>query len=396
MENPFQFGRELGAGELVDREEEIAEVARTIREGGKLFLVGPRRYGKTSVLKAAEDGLLSEGAVVLRCDAESYPSLDLLVAKLISGAANKLKGSVERTGERIRGFFVKLRPEASFSVTDHSWTVKLGVAAVEDSSKHIELLVDALDGLENLAKAQPKSRAAGLVIDEFQKVVELGGRAAESQIRAAIQRHKRTGYVFAGSKTRLLTAMTMDAARPFYRLGGLRFIGPVPADDFREFLRRRFAQSGFSVTAGVGDQAVQLILDLAEEVPYNVQVLAHACWDRLRAGKTPPQRALSPSVVEESLELVVRQYDPFYTQLWNGLTAIQQKTLVAVIEEQGVNLQSMKVARSVGTGPSTVRRSLQSLMARDILREEERLGSVRMRFEDPFFAQWIRRFTAHA
>src|SRR5207237_984628 len=53
-----------------------------------------------------------------------------------------------------------------------------------------------------------------------------------------------------------------------------RFIGPVPADDFREFLSRRFAQSGFSVTAGVGDQAVQLILDLAEEVPYNVQMLA--------------------------------------------------------------------------------------------------------------------------
>src|SRR5947209_3147889 len=147
MENPFQFGRELGAGELVDREEEIAEVARTIRQGGKLFLVGPRRYGKTSVLKAAEDGLSSEGAVVLRCDAESYPSLDLLVARLISGAANKLKGSVERTGERIRGFFAKLRPEASFSVTDHSWSVKRGVAAVEDAtSKNIELLVDALDG----------------------------------------------------------------------------------------------------------------------------------------------------------------------------------------------------------------------------------------------------------
>src|SRR5437870_13851724 len=69
MENPFQFGRELGAGELVDREEEIAQVARTIRQGGKLFLVGPRRFGKTSVLKAAEDRLLSEGAAVLRCDA---------------------------------------------------------------------------------------------------------------------------------------------------------------------------------------------------------------------------------------------------------------------------------------------------------------------------------------
>jgi DNA-binding IclR family transcriptional regulator len=54
----------------------------------------------------------------------------------------------------------------------------------------------------------------------------------------------------------------------------------------------------------------------------------------------------------------------------------------------------MKVARAVGTGPSTVRRSLQALIARDVLREEERLGSVRIRFEDPFFAQWIARFTA--
>lgn len=170
--------------------------------------------------------------------------------------------------------------------------------------------MEALDGVENLAKAQPKTRPVGLVIDEFQKLIELGGRAAEGQIRAAIQRHQRTGYVFAGSKTRLLTAMTMDAARPFYRLGALRSIGPVPASEFREFLRNRFVQSGFSVLAGAGDEAIQSILDLAEEVPYNVQVLAHACWDQLRAGKTLKERALSRLVVEESLDRAVRQYDP--------------------------------------------------------------------------------------
>jgi uncharacterized protein len=394
MENPFEFGRELGASELVNREEEIGQVIATVREGGKLFLIGPRRYGKTSILKAAEEQLSGEGAVVLRCDAETYPSLDLLITAVITAAARALKGSVERTGEHIRKFFAKLRPEASFSVTDREWTVSLRVAAVEDASKQIELLVGALNGVESLARAQPKNRAVGLVIDEFQKVIELGGRMAEAQIRAAIQRHERTGYVFAGSKTRLLSAMTMDAARPFYRLGGLRFIGALPAAEFKEFLRSKFVQSGFRVPPGAGEEAVQSILDLAQEVPYNVQVLAHACWDHLRAAKIPADRVLTQPVVEGSLDHVVRQYDPFYTQLWNGLTAIQQKTLVAVIEEQGVNLQSMKVARTVGTGPSTVRRALQALMARDILREEEQLGRVRMRFEDPFFAQWIRRFTA--
>jgi hypothetical protein len=104
--------------------------------------------------------------------------------------------------------------------------------------------------------------------------------------------------------------MTMDAARPFYRLGALRSIGPVPASEFREFLRNRFVQSGFSVLAGAGDEAIQSILDLAEEVPYNVQVLAHACWDQIRAGKTLKERALSRLVVEESLDRAVRQYDP--------------------------------------------------------------------------------------
>ena len=95
------------------------------------------------------------------------------------------------------------------------------------SGRH-NLLVEALNGLESLAKAQPPGRAVGLVIDEFSKRSSNSEGLAEAQIRAAIQRHKRTGYVFAGSKTQMLSAMTMDASRPFYRLGSIRFLGPVP------------------------------------------------------------------------------------------------------------------------------------------------------------------------
>ena len=55
MKNPFQFGRELGASEIVDRAEEVAAVVETIKSGGKLFMIGPRRYGKTSILRAAAE-----------------------------------------------------------------------------------------------------------------------------------------------------------------------------------------------------------------------------------------------------------------------------------------------------------------------------------------------------
>ncbi len=390
MENPFQFGRELGTAELVDRADEVEEVARTVRQGGKLFLIGPRRFGKTSILKTAEDRLLAEGAVVLRYNAESFPSLDSLVARIVADAAKQLKGGVERAGAQVRKLFTRLRPELSFNATELEWTVKLGSAEAEAEDRHIGLLVEALDGVERLAQAQPKGRAVGLVIDEFQKIAEIGGQAAEAQLRAAIQQHKRTGYVFAGSKTRLLTAMTLDAARPFYRLGSLRFIGPVPRADFHAFLRAKFTESRFKVADK--EDPLALILMLAEEVPYNVQLLAHACWEQLRSGATANERVLNQAVVRQALERVVRQYDPFYTQLWNGLTAIQQKTLAAVIAAEGVKLQSMKTAKSVGKGPSTLKRALEALLTRDILREEESLGSLRLRFEDPFFSQWIQRF----
>jgi hypothetical protein len=265
------------------------------------------------------------------------------------------------------------------------------MGSAPEDSVGVTLLVEALNGLESLAKAQPPGRAVGLVIDEFQKVVELGGGTAESQIRAAVQRHRRTGYVFAGSKTQMLNAMTMDASRPFYRLGSVRFLGPVPRPDFEVFLRTKFAVGGFKVQ---GASAISLILDLAEDVPYNVQMLAHGCWDQLRDRVSIKSAVLTEVVVRQALELLVRQYDPFYTQLWTAVTSIQQRTLLAVITQGGVKLQSMAVVRSLGRGPSTVRRSLGALVDRNILREEESGTGIRMRFEDPFFAQWIRLFAA--
>lgn len=388
MKNPFEFGRELGVDEIVDRETEIAEVIATVERGGKLFLIGPRRYGKTSILRAAQDRLEALGAVILRHDAESYPTLDLLVNALVVDSAKHLKGNVPRIGDQIRKFFSALRPELNFSVTEREWTAKLGVTVSDLPDRQVSVLLQALDGLEELARAQPKHRPVGLVIDEFQKVIETGGLAAEASIRAAIQRHRRIGYVFAGSKTQLLASMVTDAARPFYRLGSSRFIGPVPRQDFIGFLEKKFLEGGFRIDDGAAD----IILNLAEEVPYNVQMLAHVCWENLRASGKSKTPRLSNAVVQKALEQLVRQYDPFYTQVWNELTSIQQKTLILTIAEGGSNLQSMKAVRAVGKGPSTIRRSLGALMDRGILREEEDGGGIRARFEDPFFAKWIAMF----
>ncbi len=392
MKNPFKYGERLNSDEVIDREEEIADVVRCLQNGRKLFLIGPRRYGKTAILIEAQERLQKQGQVaILRVNAEYFPSLDLLVQELVRKTAVATESGVKKTGDRVKRFFQKLRPEISYNINEQTWTATIGVAAeATEPHQQVKLLTDALDGLEKAAKGS-RGTPFGLIIDEFQRVIELGGRQAEGQIRAVIQEHQHVGYVFAGSNTRLLTDMVRDASRPFYRLGDLRFLGSIPRADFHQFLRTQFEKGGFRITSAPEskDDPLAAILDAAEDVPYSVQLLAAECWEEMR---TRNRIQLRPDVVGNAIERIAMKFDPLYSQEWIRLTSIQQKVLSAVLRKNGARMQSLDVSKVVGKGPGTVRKSLESLMSQKILRPEEKQGKIFYRLEDPFFGHWIRIF----
>jgi AAA+ ATPase superfamily predicted ATPase len=397
MQNPFEFGRELGAGELVNRTEELEIVGDSIRTGSKLFVIGPRRFGKTSLLKAAAEVAQKEEQIILRYNAESFSDPGGLVKKIIEDSAAALQGKVEKIGEQIKRYFKSLRPEVSFSVTQTEWKAALGAAPTSGGGQ-IEFLVDALNGLEHLAEELPAGKRVALIIDEFQEILAQTGATAEKQIRSAIQTHKHTAYIFAGSKTRMLTEMTTDPSRPFYRLGKLLFIGELPRPEFARFLIDKFTLGDFFAPKIEESEKVALaheILTAAQDVPYNVQMLAHTLWNHLLQVKigAPEKAVLSGKMIGETLEKLIRQNDPFYTQVWNKLTAIQKKALAAVVAEAGMNLRSIDVVKRTGVSASSMQRALESLSEQDILRGKEQDGRIKYVFEDPFFAHWVRLFT---
>jgi len=94
--------------------------------------------------------------------------------------------------------------------------------------------------------------------------------------------------------------------------------------------------------------------------------------------------------VREALDRIVRRSGPFYTAQWVPLTSLQKKTLLAVVEENGRQMQSRKVTRAIGANPSSVQKALLRLTESNILREEMTGGENHYRFEDPFFSYWIR------
>ena len=383
MKNPFEFGRALGPEELVDRQEEVAAVAEALLGPAKLFLIGPRRHGKTSILRAASARAEESGAVVLRYDAEAFPTIHQLAERILADAVRRLSPTVEKAGGVLREFFSRLRPQVSVDPQTGGWSVTLTAA---DARTPVPLLVNVLDGVERLAASS--GRPVAVVLDEFQKVVVDGGRDTEAQIRAAVQLHHHVAYVFAGSKTRLLADMTSDPNRPFYKLGEVRFVGPVPRPDFVAFLERGFAAGRIAVEAG----AAEAILDAVEDVPYNVQLLAHACWDACRAGGEGSGEGtvqLTPALVQQTRDAVALRSDPIYTQLWSALSSSQQRTLLALIRERGEGMASTEVSRRYKVPVPTISKSLKLLEAKGILREEQTRGATRLRLEDPMFGVWI-------
>jgi DNA-binding IclR family transcriptional regulator len=94
--------------------------------------------------------------------------------------------------------------------------------------------------------------------------------------------------------------------------------------------------------------------------------------------------------VDEALSRLVARENAAYTQIWNSLTRSQKIAVKAVIMERGTNLCAAAVLARYGLAASTMHRTLEALDDRGIVREDEGLGSIRYRLEDPFLAHWLR------
>src|SRR5439155_1025827 len=137
----------------------------------------------------------------------------------------------------------------------------------------LAVAVFALPG--RLAEAPPLKVVVAL--DEFQAIGGFNGGSVEHAMRAAVQHQRDVGYVFAGSEPSLMERM-LGPKRPFYKAGPVVRLDRIPPEEFAAFIDSRFARSGFRPEPGLGAS----IVELAGNLPYDVQRLAHETWDEVR------------------------------------------------------------------------------------------------------------------
>ena len=157
----------------------------------------------------------------------------------------------------------------------------------------------------------------------------------------------------------------------------------IPPDEFAEFIDARFTASGLRPEPGLGDA----IVELAGNLPYDVQRLAHETWDEVRAAG---KRRVAVDDLHLALRRLLSEQQTMFEALWQRLTLGQRAVVRAVVIEEGTGLLSADVrARHRLGGPSSVQTALGALQRDDVVgRESDRYVVI-----DSLLREWIARKT---
>lgn len=380
MENPFVYGEVVPGGAFVDREVELDRLVTDLWSAQKVFLISPRRYGKSSLIRQALGALARRGALTLEVTVSSYSSY----VSFLEGYARAL-ASVETRRERAKAWLLdaiaSTRPEFRFE-PDEAGLGRFSVAFPAVSSpRDVTRLANEIFALPGRL-AEQRGRQVVVALDEFQAVAGFNGGSVEHALRAAAQHQRQVGYVFAGSEPSLMEQM-IGPKRPFYKAGPVMRLQKIPPDIFAEFIETRFTRSGMKVEAGLG----AAVVDLAGNLPYDVQRLAHETWDDVKASGG---RRAGLDHLHATLARLLREQDPMFDAVWQRLTLAQRAVLRAVVLQQGRELLSneTRVRHRLG-GASSIQASLAALVKQDLLVKE----GPRYVVVDSLLREWIARRT---
>ena len=380
MTNPFVYGEIVPAAAFVDREVELDRLGRDLAAGQKVFLISPRRYGKSSLVRQALRSAARGGALTVEVQVSSYSSYVAFLegyARALASAETRL----ERARSWLREMLSGVRPEVRLEPDEsgrNQIAVSFPAVRTDRDISHLAQQVFSLPG----RIVDVRRRRMAIALDEFQGIAAFNGGSVEHTLRAAVQQQRQVGYVFSGSEPALMERM-LGRSRPFYKAGPVMRLQKIPPDRFAKFIETRFRATGFKPAPGVG----AAIVDLAGNLPYDVQRLAHEVWDDVKAAAG---RTVDLEDLHETLKRLLGEHETLFEGTWQRLTLAQRGALRVAVLEDGKELLSADVrARHRLSGTSTVQASLAALVRDDILTRE----GTRYAVVDSLFREWIARRT---
>jgi hypothetical protein len=360
--NPFRFSGPLPPEEMIDRDPEADDLLALAAGGHSFRLVGPRRYGKTTLLRRVLETAGREGMATVLVDLQDVLSIAEIVVR-IERAYDRLKGPIRRHVENLF----------------RTWNVGLslgggGFTATLQRNPNVDAESVLLRLLELPAALFDRERTTSLIVfDEIQDVLAVPG--ADGKIRSVIQHQTDAAtYAFAGSAPGVMEQLFADPKRPLLDQAVPRNLEPLPIADVADYVTRRFKQ-----TRRKAGTALSPLLEFTRGHPQRSMMLAHYLWER-----TPRAAAANEDTWIAALDQASGDSAQLMHAIWRALTN-NERRVARALAAATTPLHSEETAAAVGIKRSSIGKALESLIANaDVIHVD---GKPRL--TDPMFEHWL-------
>ena len=359
---PFKYGVFVTGTDFCGREKELNLLKEYISSSMRVYIVGERRTGKSSLLM--ETARKMPGYRFIYVDLRSIVTRGQLCERIANGLNRQ--GKTKQAFSKLMKAIASLRPEVSIdSITGD---LKLSVSP--------EIQVSDVDIDKLLEMAGEKKTV--VVFDEFQDIQRIKGyETILGSMRTVIQSQTNTSYIFCGSTFNRMTDLFTDRRSAFYNSAQRMLLEAIDETEFTCFLADRFKSGGRLP----GDNGIKRIIEFGRGNPGDIQKLCIGVWNQTAPGDNIDQAA----VTEGLANMCALESDSFRERL-DSLSKNQILCLSALLKREEPFTLSNQFASRAGLGSYSVAKSaIKGLTEKDVLLKKGHSWVM----SNPFLAHWL-------
>lgn len=366
MSSPFIYEDPLEPPEvLAGRTAELALLRDRIGETRNSRLEGPRRYGKTSLLKGALAVADKDGFVPIYVNFLGVLTAADVAERIERAYREQLDGPLKRW---FAGVVTTLRPRVKAAPG--------GVGIELAPGDHAPELLDRLALPRRLQERH--GRQCAIAFDEFQDAVRVGD-ALVGTIRSELEQHgKVAAYVFSGSHPGLMRDLFSDRRHAFFAQAKPIDLPRLAGEDLAEYIGARFEGGGRD-----SGETLELLLATANGHPQRAMLLAHHLYENTKSGYT--------ATVEEwvaAFTCATRDANPEVEAAWDAWNNSERR-LMAVVSQRTMPLQGRAARESYGVSKTGSNNHTIERLHRDGHIVSDQTTATGWRVVDPLLELWL-------
>lgn len=359
---PFKYGVFVTGKDFCGRQPELALLHDYIKSSMRVYIVGERRLGKSSLIMEAVRTLPDYEFIYI--DLRAIVTKGQLCERIANGINDRKKS--RSSFHKLIKAMANLRPEISIDAI--TGDLKLSI------SPQIQISESDITGLLQMAGGKKKV----IIFDEFQDIQRLNEfETILGSIRTEVQTQDETTFIFCGSILNKMSDLFTSRSSAFFNSAQKMALQEINPKEFQSFLQSRFESGNRKVSPSATSQ----ILELCKGNPGDIQRLCIGIWNQ-----TSENEEIDSSAVLKGMANICALESDSYSERLDSLSRNQILCLGTLLKLQEPFTLSNKLAVLSGLGSySNLKSAIKGLEDKDILIKRNHKWFM----SNPFFFYWL-------